>query len=351
MLWSAVSETMRPHTKLKWLMLVVLFCSNGLLVVGQTLAPKIFRGTIGSRHIEMRLVTAGGKVSGSYFYDQFRQDIILEGGYNPKGQLELIEGTGKRKTGKFVCKPEETFDWDLECEWSRPDGTGQAMVFLVEQGIQVKTELRVVPKLMNDRKTKAVVSYPQLTAAVITPGLSGFNQLIESRVQAAVKEFQPETIAHSSFDTNYNVLFADDDKVSIEMAEYSDVGAAHPDTRLWTVNYNLRTNKELTLDDVFRSGDEYKTTIAEFVTRDINRRADQMEIDEARRNNRQPEKRDEPMMETDRLPDMDTWAFSPKGFVVYFDFPHVMAVFDKAIVPYSILSRYLSPNGIAPVSK
>jgi len=46
---------------------------------------------------------------------------------------------------------------------------------------------------------------------------------------------------------------------------------------------------------------------------------------------------------------MDTWGLSPKGFVVYFDFPHVMAVFDKTVVPYGMLARHLSPTGVVPI--
>ena len=144
-------------------------------------------------------------------------------------------------------------------------------------------------------------------------------------------------------------MFADEDNVSVEMVEYSDVGAAHPNTRLWTVNYDLKANRELTLNDVFKEGEEHKTAIAEFVAKDINRRADEMERSEARRNNRPPEKREEPVMTVDQLPEMDTWGFSPKGLVVYFDFPHVMAVFTKTVVPYSVVAQYLKPNSIRPL--
>jgi hypothetical protein len=103
------------------------------------------------------------------------------------------------------------------------------------------------------------------------------------------------------------------------------------------------------LSDVFSEGDEYKTVIAEFAAKDINRRADEMERQEARRNNRQPEKRDEPVMTADGLPEMDTWGVSDKGFVAYFDFPHVMAVFDKTVVPRGVLARFLKPDGIVPL--
>jgi hypothetical protein len=178
--------------------------------------------------------------------------------------------------------------------------------------------------------------------------MAELNRLIESRVNKAIKEFEPESYSNAYFDTTYNVLFADDEKVSIELNEDSYAGGAHPSESLWTVNYDLKANRELTLADVFKPGDEYKTAIAEFVAKDINRRAEEIERIEARDNNRPPEKREEPVMTADQLPEMNTWGFTTKGFVAYFDFPHVMAVFDKTIVPYSIVTRYVKPNGVVP---
>jgi hypothetical protein len=317
---------------------------------GQTDPVKVYRGTIGDNHIEMRLSASGSKVTGRYFYDQFKQDIPLEGAYDSKGGLELVEGSAKKKTGKFVCKSEpEALDVDIECEWSRPDGKGQALVFLSEQGIRFKKDTQIVPKIVSDRKTKAFASYPQLTAVVMTEGMKSFNQLVESKVQAAMKEYDPESLAHSNFDTNYDVMWANDQFVSIEFEEYIDVGAAHPNTRWWTINFNLETNKLLTIDDVFAAKSDYASEIAKFAVKDINRRADKLDRDEARRNNTQVQKRDEPVMSDDGLPEMDTWALTPKGFAVYFDFPHVMAVFDRTIVPYGIVARYLRPDGVVPL--
>jgi peptidoglycan-N-acetylmuramic acid deacetylase PdaC-like protein/uncharacterized protein DUF3298 len=329
-------------------LLVLLAFSLAGSAEGQTAPSKTYRGSIGDKHIEMRLNIDGSKVTGTYFYDQFKQDIKLEGAYDAKGQLILTEGVGKRKTGKFVCKAKpETPDTDLECEWSRPDGTGQAMVFLNEQTIRLKNEIKILPKVITDRKTKAVASYPQFTGTVTTPEMAEFNRLIESLVQAAVKEFQPDTIPNSSFNTNYSVMFADESIVSVEMTEDSYAGGAHPNNRFWTVNYNLKTNKQLTLDDVFKKDVDYKTAIAEFVVKDINKRFEEIELEEAKLTKRQPEKRDEPFMTTDSLPEMDSWGLSAKGFVVYFDFAHVMAVFDRTVVPYGVLARHLRPDGVA----
>ena len=48
----------------------------------------------------MRLNIAGSQVDGTYFYDQFKQDLKLEGTFDSKGELSLTEGAGKKKTGK-----------------------------------------------------------------------------------------------------------------------------------------------------------------------------------------------------------------------------------------------------------
>ncbi|HEV8134011.1 MAG TPA: DUF3298 and DUF4163 domain-containing protein [Pyrinomonadaceae bacterium] len=338
------------HDKLKHIGHLLLTLCLVSVVHAQATSIKTYRGSLGDKHIEMRLTVNGSKLTGTYFYDRFKQEIPLDGAYDAKGQLELVEGSGKRKTGKFICKNEpETPGVDLDCEWSQPDGTGKAFVFLNEQGVLFKNDISIKPKVINDRQRKVDVSYPQLSAPVITPAMAELNRLIESRVNKAIKEFEPESYSNAYFDTTYNVLFADDEKVSLELNEDSYAGGAHPSESFWTVNYDLKANRELTLEDVFKPGDEYKTTIAEFVAKDINRRAEEIEKIEARANNRPPEKREEPVMTGDQLPDMNTWGFTTKGFVAYFDFPHVMAVFDKTVVPYSIVVRYVKPNGVVPI--
>ena len=332
--------------------ILVLLLSLVGLASAQVTGQKTYRGAIGDRHIEMQLSVSGSQVTGSYFYDEFKQKIILKGEFDAKRQLELSETAGKRKTGRFVCKPEpEDANTDLDCEWTRPDGTGTRMVFLVEQGMRFTKDTKIVPKTLFDRKTKASASYPELTAPVMTDAIKGFNALMESRVKASLKEFLDNAESNSVFDGNYNVLFADDNTISIEMSEYDDLGGAHPNTRLWTVNYNLKANKELALTDVFKEGEEYPNAIAEFVSKDINRRAEQMDIAEARRNNKPVEKRSGPVMTPDELSEMDSWGLSTKGFVAYFDFAHVIAVFDKNIVPYGELAKFLKPGGVAEAIK
>jgi len=316
------------------------------VVLGQT-GTKEYRGSIGDKYVEMRLTFEGTKIKGTYQYDQFRQDIPLEGSLTSPDKLELIEGAGKKKTGKFVCqKHSNTYDVDLECEWSRIDGGGKAFVALREQLSSASSKIKIVPKMITERKPRVSISVPQISGADLTPAMNEFNQLVQSLAQQARKEFSAETPDRGVYDLNYLVMWSDDEIISIELEEYSDSGGAHPNTQLMTVNYSLTANRQLTLDDVFEKGTKYETAIAEYVTKDINRRADQMDQEEAQRNNRPVEKREEPVMSEDGLPPIGTFALRPDGLAVYFDFPHVMAVFDRTVIPYSMLRDFLKRDSV-----
>src|SRR5258706_16387780 len=49
----------------------------------------------------------------------------------------------------------------------------------------------------------------------------------------------------------------------------------------------------------------------------------------------------------DQLSEKMNWGLTPKGLVVYFDFPHAIAVFDRTVVPYNVINEYLKPNSPA----
>ena len=310
-------------------------------------ATKEYRGSIGDKHIEMKLSFDGGKAKGSYMYDQFRQELQLEGSVTPPTRLELVEGAGKKKTGKFVCQQHsKSYDVDLECEWSRIDGTGKAFVALREQFKAKSDKIKIVPKVITERKPRTSISLPQIESSSLTPGMTAFNLLVQSLVQEAKKEFFPDTPERGVYEMNYLVMWSSDDILSVELEEYSDSGGAHPNTQLRTVNYSLVANRQLTLDDVFRQGSNYESAVAAYVTKDINRRADQMDQEEAQRNNRPVEKREEPVMAEDGLPPISAFALRPDGIAVYFDFPHVMAVFDRTLIPYNAIHDFLKPDGV-----
>lgn len=299
----------------------------------------------------MRLNIQGANVSGTYSYDGIGQDLQLTGHLDAEGRLELRESVNKKQTGKLVCKRSLDDGIDSECSWTRPDGSHEAYVTLAEQNVMLSNGLKVAPRVITDRKLGVGVSYPQLTNGekLLPPGASGFNRSVLSLVRKAIKEFAPgDEPGRNSFDTNYTVLLATEDVISVEMDEFSDSGGAHPNSRLWAVTYDLKGNKPLELDSLFKPDSDYKTAIAKYVVADIEKRADAIEV----RDGRQPTKRDEPIVSEEQLSEISSWGMTPRGVVIYFDFPHVMAVFDKNFVPYSALKDYLRPGTAAsPFSK
>ena len=320
------------------------------LAPGQsTGVTKVYRGAVGNSHIQMSLTFNGSNITGKYSYDRVGEEIKVTGRLDAEGKLELTEFGAKNKpTGKFSCKRPFDDPIDRECYWARPDGSGESFVSLNEQYIAMTNGLQIVPKLITNRNRGIGVSYPQLESTdALSLAAQKFNRRILALTQKAINDdFQPID-NKGTFDTNYNVLLGTNDLISVEMVEYYDGGGAHPNDRWWSLTYDLANNKELQFEDLFKPGSDYNTAIAKYVTADINRRAVEMEKDNARRENRQPQKNDDPIVTADQLGELSGWAMTPKGVNVYFDFPHVIAVFDKNFVPYSVIRDYLKPNGPA----
>jgi hypothetical protein len=309
---------------------------------------KIFRGAVGSNHIQMSLTFNGNNISGKYSYDRVGQDIKVTGRLEG-GKLELTEfGEKNKPSGKFSCKRPFDDPIDRECYWSKPDGKGESFVTLNEQYIALTGGLAIVPKLITNRVKGINVSYPQLeSGGTLSPAAQKFNRRILAMTQKAIKDdFQPID-EKGVFETNYNVLLGTNDIVSVEMFEYIDGGGAHPNEAWWTLTYDLAADKEVKFEDLFKPDSDYNGAIAKYLTDDINRRAVELEKDNARRENREPAKQDDPLVSMEQLSGISDFGLTPKGVVVYFDFPHVMAYFDKNFVPYSVIKEYLKPNGPA----
>jgi len=333
-----------------WLFSVVLFASS-VAANGQAApATRTFRGSIGSSHIEMRLNFTGRTVAGVYAYDHIGEEIKLTGQVNEQGGLELTEfGTNKKPTGKFLCKRPIDDPVAADCTWSKPDGTRESFVTLEEQFVDFTKAMQIVPRLITDRKLGVTVSCPQIfTKAPASVAVRNFNSRILSLTQKAIADFSPVD-GRGVFDTNYTVMVGRNDLVSVEMSEYYDGGGAHPNNRFWSLTYDLAADKEIKFEDLFRPNSDYNTAVAKYVVADIDRRDQAVEADNARRENRQPTKREEPIIPMDSLTEISGFALTPRGVYVYFDFPHVIAFFDKNFVPYDTIKEHLKPGG--PVSR
>ena len=319
-----------------------------LCVLSASAQTKVYRGSIGNSHIQMQLNFNGNVVTGTYAYDNVGQDLNLSGHLN-NGVLELTETSGKQKTGKFTCKKPLGDRTDSECTWSKIDGTRESMVTIEEQHFAFTDGLQVTPKMINNRRTGVTVSYPQISGSgPLSAGAQAFNRRIFALAQKKISEFAPID-GKGVFDTNYNILLGTNELISVEMTEYYDGGGAHPDDSFWSLTYDLKANKELKFEDLFKPNSDYNSAIAKYVVADIDKRARAVEEDDARSSGRKPEPREGPLVDMDQLNELSGWGIAPAGLIVYFDFPHVIAFFDRTTVPYSVVQPFLKTDG--PVAK
>lgn len=316
-----------------------------------------FRGEVGQRAVELRLKRDGEKVSGAYSYDGIGKDLRLEGRIDAQGRLTLAEfdQTGKQ-TGKFACEAEGESDDPtpaFSCKWSRPDGRGETYAAFSEQHAAFASGVRVVSRVIEDRKHGAGASYPQLVGggASVAAGVAKFNRQAEALVRKQVQEFvsllDPSSAGRSSYSANYSVLHGSDDLLSVEVREDSYAGGAYPNENYFTLNYNLKTGREVSLDELFRHNTGYGEAIIKYVVAQVNRRERQLEEESARKEGRKVTPRDEPVFTAEQFAEWRAWAMTPRGLVVYFDLPHVAAYFARNFVPFGVVRDSLNPDGPA----
>jgi hypothetical protein len=113
------------------------------------------------------------------------------------------------------------------------------------------------------------------------------------------------------------------------------------------MTYDLNKDKEITIEDVFKPDSDYQTALGKFVVADIQKRADAIDQEEARRAGRAFQPQQEQVVSIDQLSEIAHLAITAKGLMVYFDFPNVIAAFDRTLVPYAVIKDYLQPNGPA----
>jgi hypothetical protein len=315
---------------------------------------KVYRGSIGGRGVEVSLGREGGRVSGSYRYDGIAESLRLEGRAGGDGKLTLDEYDGAgRQTGKFACEPgggdAVALDIDLECEWSKPDGAERTYAGLTEQHAGFTRAWRVGPRQIANRRYGVGVTYPQIVAArgaKLTAGALGFNRRAAALAAEIVRKFTSQPHEQGMYlKINYDVLLATDDLVSVELEEENDHGGGRPNTSYYGLTYDLRAGRELRLADLFKPDSGFERVLLLHAYEGINRRYRGINRREAAAGG--PPSEGGELMQQDRGDEIAAWAMTTRGVVIYFNFPQVMAVFDRNFVPYPALSEQLRPGGPA----
>ena len=256
---------------------------------------NLFRGSVGDKKVAMELKRDGGSLSGTYYYlkSGAANKLTLKGTIAADGSFKMQEtdASGKQ-TGEFAGKWKES-DYEsgiaLEGTWVKPGQTDNNTGFYAwEQMIDfVKTQIttREIKESLKVKKAEISAEYPELSGSA---NAAGFNSAAKAAVLKAIGVFKKDlstmTAADlklmsangmgSYIDVGYNVEYADDDLISVNFSTDYFMGGAHPSHDTFTLTYDLKSGKELTLASLFKPGSKYLNTIATLSVADLKARKD-----------------------------------------------------------------------------
>jgi hypothetical protein len=331
---------------------------------------RTFRGEIGDQNrIEMRLVRAGERLSGTYAYEKVGTNINLSGTIDAKGNFTLQESDANGKqTGVFKGEwkePESEAGATLDGSWTKADGSGELTFYLIEQHINFSGGLKMVARQIKEENKKKkyamAAEYPQIEGST-APGVEAFNREVSGFVTAEINEWK-STAGRDPDETDdsiggdddltirYDVMLANDDLASIIFfGSVYEHGAAHPNSYSKVINYDLKNNHALKLADLFQPNSNYLATISAYSIDDLKRQSKKAGPDESMLDDENIEEGASAQEDNYR-----SWNITPKGLLVTFDAYQVgpyAAGPQSVVIPYAALKGIIRADGpLAPFVK
>jgi uncharacterized protein DUF3298 len=318
---------------------------------------RVFSGKLGNKYrIQMRLRRDGGKLSGTYFYERFGQDLTLRGEIDAQANFILREyGASGAQTGIFkgTWRPSDCEGCGdfLTGKWSKPDGTGALSFALTVYSVAFRGPLKLVTRSFSEKNRKGQpvyeinVEYPQLEGST-DAAVARFNELIRDKIKKEdsfrneFREGSKNPSDGGEYDLSYGVGIATDDLISIDFISYFHYAAAGQRNAVSeTVNYDLKRGRVIKFEDLFRPGSDYQKLISDYCLRDLRNqyKDDRQMTDE--------------LLKThvdDVVGEDKKWTITPDGLDIIFDsaeIPPSGGGETNVIVPYSVLKRVIQPDG------
>lgn len=330
---------------------------------------RVFRGAVGDYKIEMRLVRAGDRLSGTYVYEKVGTSINLDGTIDAKGKFTIQESDGSGKqTGVFKGTWDETEAVaTLDGNWTRAGGGKELSFYLTEQHVNLSGGLKMAARAIKeeDKKIKYTLAaeYPQIEGSTAM-GVEKFNKAASDFVNGEVDEWKktagvdpdeeesPEdTTIGDDLNIHYDVRLANNDLASVEfMVSTYEHGAAHPLSYSKVINFDLKQGRLLELADLFQPDAKYLETISSYSINELKRRIKEAGPDESLLD-------DESIGEGASAKDDNyrSWNITPKGLLITFDAYQVgpyAAGPQWVVVPYAALKEIIRTDGpLAPFLK
>ncbi|MFJ7796724.1 hypothetical protein [Pseudomonas sp. NPDC096950] len=370
--------------------LFLMLCSTAHAVDGR----RIFTGTLGKMPIVMEVETSNAeKISGRYFYQKYRKDIVLSGIKNAE---MLVLDEGEKPYGENKPRPQIHLNIEpnrLRGEWSNDEGKtlkielAEAKLPAIPAGTlpylaklhdtELYEYLRLQGMKLKQGKTETFDGYslqwwsePQ-TKVTFFEIVSGYtpeardriNQLLMGRLWQEVVGYY-ECLAGGGVNFYYQSvkpLLITPTVISLNVGTEASCGGAHPDYSEAPINLDATTGQSLTLEDVLWVGQgkplHYEERNNEQSTDTFTAYSDYRNKELApwlvgQLRELYPDQlpgSDENCAygEVDRWP-FPTWYFTEKGIKLGPYFSHAdapCAFVDWSVLPYSVVKQH--PGGVA----
>lgn len=320
-----------------------------------------FKGNIGEAKFQMTLERSGNEISGDYFYEKQgnAKKLNLKGSIDEGGNFTLKEtDAAGKQTGIFRGKWSEDYmsagAW-LEGNWQKPGGGSELAFSAAQQSVYFTGNLSIVTrKITEANKVKMYeidAEYPEIIGSA-SPAILKFNALAKQSVAKSVADFKKNMLEMTAEDLKftkergvsnyseigYDVEYADNNLVSIMFSEDTYTGGAHPNHYFYTVNYDLKTGRELSLAELFQPNSNYLNVISDYAINKLKSELTEMSDDEWIKNGAGAD-----------AENFKSWNISEKGLVLNFN-PYQVAAYAAGpqfvVIPYDKLKGILKPNGV-----
>jgi hypothetical protein len=323
-----------------------------------------FKGNIAEARFEMTLRREGDELKGSYFYAKSgsANALSLRGKIDASGKFTMQEfDSAGKQTGEFKGTWKDDPNQagvSLEGEWKKPNAKESQSFWAYEQVISFTNGTQITNRQINEsvkaKRLDLTAEYPELTGGA---NVSGFNQLVKSRVTKDLADFKKQMSSLSAEDLkmlpkgvnnyleiSYSIEYADNDLISVNFLESNFTGGVHPNYNYFTITYDLKSGKELKLPELFKPGANYLQTVSAYAIQDLQSR-------------KMPDSDENMGLAQDLFEDgakplaenYERWNITKKGLMFTFD-PYQVGPYaagsQTVIVPYAKLKEIAKPDGV-----
>ncbi len=330
------------------LLLSILILSLAAVTAAAQGESFVFKGSVGESRIDMTLVRNGDALSGSYSYVKVGKPIALSGSVEADGKFSLSESAAGVKSGSFsgTWTATDSGVVTLNGEWRNPGGTKTLSFDLSQQMIFFSGNAKISGKLFTESSKPKMfditVEYPEVSG--VAPAVAAeFNRLAKLKAMNDMAEFRKAMLAQTAEDlkwskergmnnyseTYYSITYADDEVISVWYGNSSFSGGAHPNSNSFTLNFDLKTGREISIGDLFKPNSKYLQVLSTYCVQELKKEVEEASDDEWIRNGAGP-----------KAENYRSWNISKNGIVVNFDAYQVAAYVagpQEVVVPFAEL--------------